>query len=168
MQKIIKIMNFLIICAILFTIFYYNKNDKLPKQHIKKSYNHPGAVYFPYSVINGTKEKDYFYKQMNGQNKQLIYIIDNHSQEDRDEFQQQLLANKLINSYTYVPISMPKAGEIKCVDGSQSCFVYFFMQRCSSRNISMCIINPKTKELLPVPDMPVSKMIEYLQRNESW
>lgn len=168
MQKVIKIVNLLIICAILFTVFNYNKHIKTQKPKVKKSYNYPGAVYFPYTVINSTKESDSLYKYINGENKYFIYIIDNYSKDDRYNLQNKFYENNLQTYYEYVPMGMPRAGEIKCADGTKNCFIYYFTQRCVNRNVSMCIIHPKTRELLAVPKMTTDQMIEFLIKHKEW
>ena len=168
MQKIIKIMNLLIICAVLFTIFYYNKNHKLQKQDIKKSYNHPGAVYFPYSVFNSTKESDLLYETLNGDSINLIYFRDTRPEEYRIKFEKAYYDTDLRHSYNYMSMYSPKSEEIKCADGTQNCLIYFFMRYCAPSRAVMCIINPKTKEIMPVPHGTAEQLIQFLEKHKNW
>ncbi len=168
MQKIIKIMNFLIICAILFTIFYYNKNHKHQTQGVKKSYNHPGATYFPYSVFNSTKESDLLYEIMSGDSKNLIYFRDTRPEDYRIAFEKLFAQHAMNPYYHYVSMYSPKSEEIKCADGTQNCMIYFFMRYCAPSRAVMCIINPMTKEIMPVPYGEPEQVIQFLEKHKNW
>lgn len=168
MEKIIKIMNLLIIVAVLGTIIYYNSNDKLQKQEIKKSYNYPGATYFPYVVLNSTKESDLLHEALVGETKNLIYFRETRSEEFRVAFEEAYYSGDLRTHYNYISLYSPKSGEIKCVDGTQNCLIYFFMRHCSPSRAVMCIINPTTREIMPIPNMEPQQIIQFLEKHKEW
>ena len=168
MQKVIKIMNFLIIAAILVSIYHYNKNNVSRSGSSAKTNSLAGSVQLPYIVLSSTKRHDYLFDALFGQKKNVVIFSDLYYDDFKRQLERPFYGQKLDVYYNYMPVMSPKGEAMKCEDGTQNCFVHFFLKHCPPSVATVCVVNPVAKSIIPLKTNEPEALLQILDKYKNW